>query len=119
MKFITSILLTALLAFALGLQLPWFTIAVASCIVAFLIPQKTAKAFASGSLGIALLWLMLSVIHMLNGGKAIATQMAGILPLQQNVPLLITVTIVIGALVGGIGALTGSYARQLFSKKVS
>ncbi len=119
MKFITSILLTALLAFALGLQLPWYTIAIASFIVAFAIPQKSSKAFVSGSFGIALIWLMLSLINYLNGGKAIATQMAGILPLQQNVYLLIAVTIIIGALVGGFGALTGSYARAAISKKTN
>jgi hypothetical protein len=117
MKFLTALLLTALLAYALGLQLPWYTIAVSSCIVAFAIPQKTFSAFGSGALGIALIWFMLCVIHLLNGGKAIATQMAGILPLQQNVPLLITITVFIGALVGGAGAITGNLARKLISNK--
>jgi hypothetical protein len=45
MKFIVSLLLTALLSFALCLFLPWWFIAVAAFLVALSIPQKRGLAF--------------------------------------------------------------------------
>jgi hypothetical protein len=116
MKFITSILLTALMGFAAGLQLPWYAIALAAFIVALAIPQKAAKAWFAGFLGIVLIWLMLSLINLQNGGGTIAKQMANVFPLKGNIFLLVTITCIIGGLVGGFGALSGHFGRKLLSK---
>ena len=56
MKFLVSIILTALLGFAAGLFLPWWGIALAAFVVALLIPQHGGLAWLSGFLGIFLLW---------------------------------------------------------------
>lgn len=117
MKFFVSILLTALLAFALGLQLPWFTIALAACVVAFAIPQNTNKTWWGGFLGVGLIWSVLCIISLLNGGSLMAKQMASILPLQGNTILLVVATTLVGSLVGGLGALTGNFGRKLLKKE--
>jgi hypothetical protein len=117
MKFFIAIILTSLLAFAAGLQLPWWCIAVAAFVAALAIPQKTSKAALAGFLGIFLLWLVLAFVIKNKGGDLIATQIAYILKLNGNTILLIFVTGLIGGLVGGLGALTGSLGRKLLSSK--
>lgn len=114
MKFIVSILLTALIAFAMGLQLPWYSIAIAAFIVALCIPQKGGKAWLAGFLGVFLIWVLLALIQTKNGGENIATQMATIFPLQGNAVLLAIISATIGGLLGGFAALSGSFGRQLF-----
>ena len=60
MKFIISLLLTALLSFAAGLYLPWWSIAVCAFIVSALIFQQPFKAFLAGFAGVFLLWFIFS-----------------------------------------------------------
>jgi small-conductance mechanosensitive channel len=113
MKLLTSIFITALLAFAFGLYMPWWTIAVSAFIVAVLIHQPPARSFLSGFLGIFILWLALSwYIDVANDG-ILASRIAVLLPLGGSVFMLIFVTAIVGALVGGLGALTGCLLRKL------
>ena len=113
MKFALSILLTALLAFALCLRFDWWMVAVAAFIVAFAMPQKPGKALLAGFLGIFLLWAILAFWIKTQGGDLIAAQVARILPLGGNQVLLILVTGFVGGLVDASAALTGSLGRKL------
>ena len=112
MKFITAIILTALLAFISGLLSfsPWWGFAVTSLIVALLVHQKAGKAFLAGFLGLFLLWGGLAWwIDMKNNG--VLSQKI-VLPLGGNSILLIVVTGVAGGLVAGFAAMSGSYLRS-------
>lgn len=109
MKFLISLILTGLLAFALGGYLDWWSIAIAAFIVAAFIPQRPWKAWLSGFLGLFLLWGGLSfIIHQKNSGVFVR-KVASVLPLNGNAYLLICITAVIGALVAGFSALSASY----------
>lgn len=111
MKFVTATLLTAILAFISGLFLPWWGMAITSLLVALLVHQKGYKAFLAGLLGVFLLWAGLAWwIDMKNNG-VLSERIASVLPLGGNSILLILVTGLIGGLVAGLGALTGSYLR--------
>ncbi len=111
MKFITAIILTALLAFISGLFLPWWGIAITSLLVAVLVHQKAGKAFLSGMLGVFILWAGLAWwIDMKNNG-VLSKKIATVLPLGGNSLLLILVTGLIGGLVAGFAAMSGSYLR--------
>lgn len=111
MKFLVAIVLTSILAFISGLFLPWWGIAITSLLVAVLIHQKAGKAFLSGLLGVMLLWVGLAWwIDMKNNG-VLSKKIAQLLPLGGNVILLILVTGLLGGLVGGFAAMTGSYLR--------
>lgn len=117
MKFIVSVILTALIAFALGLNFSWWTIAVAAALVAFAIPQKPWQAWLAGFLGIFLLWAILAFwIKTKGGGDLIAAQVSRILPLGGNQTLLVLVTGFVGGLVGGFAGLTGCSGRKLLKK---
>lgn len=111
MKFLTATILTAILAFISGLFLPWWGIAITSLLVAVLVHQKVGKAFLSGLLGVFLLWVGLAWwIDMKNNG-ILSKKIATILPLGGNTILLILVTGLIGGLIAGFAAMSGSFLR--------
>jgi hypothetical protein len=113
MKLITAIILTALTGFIAGVLSfsPWWGFAITSLLVAVLVHQKAGKAFLAGFLGIFLLWAGLAWwIDMKNNG-ILSHKIAQILPLSGNSLLLIIVTGVVGGLVAGFAAMSGSYLR--------
>ena len=111
MKFFVSLILTALVSFAVCLYLPWYCIAIVAFGIAVLIPQRPFKAFLAGFLSLFLLWGGLSW-WINNGNEGILAHKVSVLILHMDSPLLLVlVTAIIGALVGGFAALTGSYIR--------
>jgi hypothetical protein len=112
MKFIVSILLTALLSFVSGLFLPWWCFALAAVLVSLLLPQKPGMAFLSGFIGLFLLWGLLAWIIDSANGSILSQRIALILPLGGSSVLLILVTALVGALVAGMAALAGSFVKR-------
>jgi len=111
MKFIVSLLLTALLSFVAGLYINWWSIAIAAFIVALCIRQKPGPAFISGFLALFLLWGGLAWCIDANNNSVLSHRMSQMLELGDSPFLLILVTALIGALVAGLASLAGSYAR--------
>ncbi|HVF81811.1 MAG TPA: hypothetical protein VM884_07750, partial [Flavisolibacter sp.] len=113
MRFLLATLLTATLSFIAGIFMPWWSIAIVSFLVAFLIKQRLGIAFLSGFLGIFLLWGLLSLwIDIANHG-VLSQKIALIFPLNGSSFLLILITALVGALVGGFAAMSGSSLRPL------
>ncbi|MGC4104676.1 hypothetical protein [Ferruginibacter sp.] len=112
MKLTISLILTALLAFALCLFLPWWSIAIAAFAVAAVIPQKPGKAFLTGFSALFLLWGGLCLWISSSNGHILVQRISMLILKMNNPYILIFVTATIGALVGGFAALTGSYLRQ-------
>src|SRR5581483_2474423 len=108
-KFIVTTVLIALLGFIGGLFLPWWTIAVAAFVVSALIPQRPLAAFLAGFVAIFLLWGGMALVIDIANGHILATRVAGVLPLQGSSTLLLLITGLVGALVGGGGALTAAF----------
>ena len=111
-KFFVTTGLIALLSFIGGLFLPWWSIGVAAFLVSALIPQKPLRAFFAGFLALFLLWGGLALSIDVANESILSTRIAGILPLGGSSVALIVVTALVGALVGGGGALTASYLRK-------
>jgi hypothetical protein len=113
LKYILSIVVTGLVAFVIGLYMPWWGIAIAAFLVSAAIPQKPAFSFLSGFLGVFLLWEVLAWwIDNKNNG-ILSQKIASVLPLGGSSVLLIVITSVIGGIVAGFGALAGTYMRRL------
>ncbi|MEY4052816.1 MAG: hypothetical protein EB092_04220 [Chitinophagia bacterium] len=114
MKYITSILLSALLAYAVGIygNLPWWSFVVTNFIIAFSIPIKPAHSFTAGALGVGSLWAGLAFGIDLSNNHILSTKVAKILPLGGSYVVLIFITFLIGALLGGLASLTGSFLRN-------
>lgn len=92
--------------------LPWWAIAVIAAMLSFIFDIEAKVSFWAGFLAVALLW----------GGSAIflSTLNEGVLSarigsLLGNMPgfVLILITAIIGGVFGGLGALNGSFARQV------
>src|ERR1700722_15313138 len=113
LKYVLSILVTALMAFVAGLYLPWWGIAIAAFLVSAAIPQKPAFSFLSGFLGVFLLWEVLAWwIDNKNNG-ILSQKVAALFKMGNSSVLLIVLTSILGALVAGFAALAGSYLRRL------
>jgi hypothetical protein len=112
MKFFISFILTVLLSFALCLFLPWWSIAVAACLVAALIPQRPGKAFITAFIALFLLWGGLSFWMSNSNDHILAHKVSQLILKMDNPVLLVLVTALIGALVAGFAALAGSYLRK-------
>ncbi|MEQ1677735.1 MAG: hypothetical protein ABL876_13585 [Chitinophagaceae bacterium] len=76
-----------------------------------IIHQKAGKAFFSGFLGVLILWAGLAWWIDIKNNGVLSKKIAAVLPLGGNSMLLILVTGIIGGLVAGFAAMTGSYLR--------
>ena len=112
MKFLISLILTALLSFGFCLFLPWWSIAIAAFIVAVLIPQKPGKSFLTGFISLFLLWGGLSFWISNNNEHILAGKISMLILKTDNPYILILITALIAALIAGFAALAGSYLRK-------
>ena len=111
-KFLVNTLLIALLSFAAGLFLPNWIIAPIAFVVSLLLPLRPLMAFLSGFAALFLLWGGLALAASLANGGILATKIAWLLPLNGSPYALILVTALLGALMGGGGALTASFLKN-------
>ena len=112
-KIPVSILLSSIACFAIGIYgaLPWWSFMITNFIVALAIPQKPWVAFLAGALGVGSIWAGLATGIDLANHHILSTKVANILPLNGSYVLLIIVTGIVGALLGGLSSLTGSFIR--------
>lgn len=112
MKFITVILLTALLGYAAPLYFTWWSFAVSSFIIALLVHQKAWAAFIATFLGLFFLWGIMAMIIDNANNHLLSQKIASVLPLNGSSVLLIFITALIGGLVSGLAGLSGSLVRK-------
>ena len=112
MKFIASLILTALLSFATCLFLPWWSIAIVAFVVAALIPQHPGKAFITGFVAVFILWAALAFWISVKNDHVLAHKISLIILKMDSPYILILATALIGALVAGFAALSGSLLRK-------
>ena len=117
MKFGVSILLTFIVSFAAGLYLPFWSAALVAFLVAVFIYQKPGMAYLSGFLGIFLLWGGLSWWMDAQNNSILSQKIASLFPLGGNSLLLILITAIVGAIIGGLSALSGSFLRRYYDER--
>ncbi|HYF30095.1 MAG TPA: hypothetical protein VD993_03150 [Chitinophagaceae bacterium] len=113
MKFLVSIFLIALLSFALGLYMPWWSLALAAFVVAALIHQRAGKSFLTGFLALFLLWGILAFIIDQQNQQVLSKKVAQLLSLGEGSIVIILITGLVGGLVAGFAAMSGSYLRTV------
>ena len=113
MKFLVSIFLIALTGFALGLYLPWWTVAIASFLVSFFLYQKPLTSLLTGFLGIFLLWAAITIVRSSANEHILAHRMSMFILKNDSPYMLIFLTAFIGGIIGGLGALSGSLLRRI------
>ena len=112
MKFLVSLILIALLSFAVCLFLPWWVIAIVSFVVLLVIPQRPGFAFLCGFLSLFILWGTLSFWISDGNEHLLAKKMSVVILKTSNPYFLILATACIGAIVSGFAALAGSLVRR-------
>jgi peptidoglycan/LPS O-acetylase OafA/YrhL len=115
MKFLSVFILTALTAYAAFLfadQSPWWIFAIGALIAGWVVPLPSFKAWLAAFLGVFVLWSVLCYMADDKNHGILSAKMAEVLPLGGSPMVLILVTALIGALVAGFSALTGSYLRR-------
>ncbi|PZX63443.1 hypothetical protein [Hydrotalea sandarakina] len=115
MKFVISILITALLSFAFSLYaaFPWYTFAICAFVVALAIHQKPYKAFLAAFIALFLLWGIWAFLIDAANNHILSKKVAEILPLHGSSIAIILVTALVGGIVAGMAALTGSLIRKI------
>lgn len=115
MKFLVSSISIFLLSFAACLYLPWWSIAIMSFIVGALIYQKPWAAFLAAFVSVFILWAAMAVYISYKNENVLIHKISLVI-LSRNSPFgLVFLTGIIGALVAGFAALTGTYLRRIKS----
>lgn len=108
MKFIVSVILYAALSFAISLYLPWWTIVFPVYMVSAVMQLKPGVSFLAAFISIFILWGLFALIISINNDHVLANKMSVLIFKNENPWLLIIVTGLIGGIVAGFSALSGS-----------
>jgi hypothetical protein len=113
MKFIIAAVLMALASYIVGLftLFPWYSFVFVVALIGWLITLKPLASFAAGFVGLFVLWMLLALLKDIPNNHILSSKVAQLLPLGGSSTLLIIITGIIGGLLGGLGALTGSYGK--------
>ncbi len=105
-------LITLLLSGILLNFLPWWVIGIVAAIAALVFRTKPVFSFLAGFLGIALLWGLYAGYLDGQNESILSSQLGQIFKGLSSMGLILT-TALIGGLVGGLSAMTGSLLRKL------
>jgi len=108
MKFIVSVILYAALSFAVSLYLPWWTIVFPVYMVSAVMQLKPGGSFLAAFISIFIFWGLFALIISINNDHVLANKMSVLIFKNENPWLLIIVTGLIGGIVAGFSALSGS-----------
>ncbi len=116
MKFFASVIISALLSYAFGLFLPWWSVMVVGLSIGFFIPQKRFMSFLSVFLGVALLWGLFTFFISAANDHILAKRVAVLVIKKSDPMLLVLTTSLIGGISAGAAAFTGRALAILFKK---
>lgn len=107
-------LIIAVLSAIAQFFMPWWVIAPIAFITCFWQSSTAGKAFIEGTASITLVWAAYAGFLSSQNGGVLATRMGELLfKVPNNAGLLLTITPLIGGLVGGVAGLAGFYFRQV------
>ena len=104
--------LILVLAAALQLVLPWWSLAVGAFVIGFGLARSGKQAFWAGFGGAGLSWLLPAAWLSHQNEGLLAHRMAQLLPLGGSPVALVVVSAVVAGLAGGLAALAGAWLRQ-------
>ena len=114
MKFLSKLLLTAGLTFFLGMNWLFYIVMAAVILLNILVKTRSFQSFLSGFLGVGLVWWIYAWLLAGSDGVLIHGKIAELLGISGAVLLL--AIFLLGAVTGGLSALTGSLFRRLFER---
>jgi hypothetical protein len=109
-------LIILILSFASGYFLPWWVVAIAAFLAAFLIGKTPRGSFWSGFAAVFIGWTVLALFKSIPNDHILASRVVQLFPLPNNWLYLLAITALIGGLVGGMASLSGVYLKKAFQK---
>lgn len=116
MRFIFKVILIIALSYLLELFLPWWSVIIAAFLVNLWLPIKGAIDFMGGFLGVGLLWFVYAWLIDSNSASILSDRIAELFSLP-NGSFMIALSGLVGGIVGGFAALSGSQFRRIFIKE--
>ncbi len=95
--------------------LPWWSMAAVCFLVAVLTRNSPGRSFLTGSAGAGLLWLVVACMKDMSNEHILSSRMASLFHLP-GCNMFIMVTVLVGALVGGLASLSGAYMNAATKK---
>lgn len=111
MKIAFIIVLIALFSFMAEQVFPWWSAVVCAAVVSALIPTTAKKAFLSGAAGVGLLWLLCALIYSIQTNFLLTERVARLFGIN-SAAFIILLSVLIGAVAGGMGSLLGNQLRR-------
>lgn len=116
MRFLIQIFLIALTCFLAEMVFPWWIAAVSAFVVTAVYPNSGFRSFLGGFLGVGLLWLFAAIYFSLSTDHILTQRVADLMQLGKP-GAVIVLTAFVGALMGGMGAMTGSQLHRLLKSE--
>jgi hypothetical protein len=107
-------LIILILSFASGYFLPWWVVAIAAFLAAFLVGKTSAQSFWSGFTAVFIVWTVLALFKSVPNDHILASRVVQLFPLPHNWIWLLLITAFIGGIVGGMAALSGILLKRAF-----
>ncbi|AFL84919.1 hypothetical protein Belba_2359 [Belliella baltica DSM 15883] len=115
-RFIALLVFSALFMLFLGPFFSYPILMIGVFILAYLVGGNGAISFFAGGLSFGLVWLFQAFYIAVQTNSSLPDKMAELMGIGES-NLLLVATGILGFLLGGFSALTGSLLRNLFKKK--
>lgn len=110
--FLIKVLIIAILSFILTLFLPWYTPFIICFIVGFILSNKPGNNFFAGLLGVGLFWFGYALFLDIRNDHVLSNKIAQLfsdsLQTQITSSVLLLITSLLGALLGGLSSMAGA-----------
>lgn len=118
MKFLIRLIIIGVASHFALMHFPWWSIALCGFIAGALLNGSHANSFFSGFVAVGALWLVKAFMVNTNSEGILSAKIAQLIGLESGV-MLVLITALIGAMVGGFATLSGLHFRKLFERKKS
>ncbi len=110
---VTPVIIIVALGFLAGNFSPWWVIAIIAFIVGYFFPRTWATSFLYGFIAVSLLWGVYAATKNSDNGGIMSTSISQLFANALSATQLLYFTGVIGGLVGGFAAASGSLFKNL------
>lgn len=116
-----KVLIIAILSFLLTLFLPWYTPFIVCFLAGITLSNKPGNNFLAGLFGVGLFWLGYALFLDIRNEHLLSSKVAQLFSDSLGTPLsggiLLTVTTILGALLGGLSSMAGAMIMDDGSRK--
>lgn len=111
MKFILGLIIVGVLAYFSPMILPWWAIAPLAGFVGFVLGAKWWQSLLYGLISVGLVWGVYTFLINQSNEGILSDRMANLFNIDGGT-LLVVITAALGAILAGVGALSGSLLRD-------